>query len=75
MSWLHRLFRFRERVGGVPSQPFSQHMRDLCWTLGKIVLVQLVAMAVLICFRDDLFRLLQAALPVSPHHSRSVIDW
>jgi hypothetical protein len=72
MSWLRRLFKLRERVGGVPSQPFSKHMGDLCWTLGKIVLVQLVAMTLLFYFRGNLFRALQALLPVERFHG--VID-
>jgi sec-independent protein translocase protein TatC len=57
MSYLQRLFRFRESADTV--KPFLEHMEELRWTLIKVGVTLGAAMALSFAFRSKLVRVLQ----------------
>jgi sec-independent protein translocase protein TatC len=62
MSWLKKLFKFRESSEGDIVKPFLEHMEDLRWTIIKMAVVQVSSMISAFWFRTDLMRLLQEPL-------------
>ncbi len=62
MSWLTKLFQFREKNNGEVIKPFLDHMEDLRWTVLKIVGTLVTAMVGAFFYRTDLMRVLQAPL-------------
>jgi sec-independent protein translocase protein TatC len=59
MSWLTHFFQFREKSDGDVIKPFLDHMEDLRWTLIKMGVTLVIAMAISFFFVNDLMVIIQ----------------
>ena len=59
---LGNIFSFRELPESETSKPFLEHLEDLRWTIVKMAIALLVAMAVCLLFRSSLVAILQRPL-------------
>lgn len=69
MTWLRKLFSFREQHESDAEKPFLDHLEDLRVTLMKMGGVLVFSMIVAFCFKNQLTRLLEKPLGAVNRHA------
>jgi sec-independent protein translocase protein TatC len=64
MNWLRKLFQYRESTQGDVVKPFLDHLEDLRWTLVKMGLSLVSAMALSFLFVKDISEIVRRPLEV-----------
>ena len=62
MSFIRRMFKFRETPDPASVKPFLEHLEDLRWTLIKMAIALIAGMIVAFSFRVEIMRVLQKPL-------------
>jgi sec-independent protein translocase protein TatC len=64
MNWLRKLFEYRESTQGDVVKPFLDHLEDLRWTLVKMAVSLVAAMALSFLFVRDISEIVRRPLEV-----------